>query len=57
MTMETSFNTSAVALPTEEIYHANPYADHPELSLSQAELLWELAKLNQRVVEVRCISV
>lgn len=47
-----SASTSA-AFPADGIYHVNPYAGHPDLTPSAAELLWELAKVNQRVSDVR----
>ena len=32
-----------------QIFEANPYESHPELSQTEAEVLWEYAKLNQRL--------
>jgi len=32
-----------------QIFEVNPYENHPELTQTEAELLWEYAKLNQRL--------
>lgn len=32
-----------------QIFEANPYENHPELTQTEAEVLWEYAKLNQRL--------
>jgi len=32
-----------------QIFEVNPYENHPELSQTEAEVLWEYAKLNQRL--------
>ena len=36
-----------------QIFEVNPYENHPELTQTEAELLWEYAKLNQRLKIVR----
>lgn len=36
-----------------EIFATNPYADHPSLSETEAEVLWQYAKLSQNIKEVR----
>lgn len=32
-----------------QVFDVNPYENHPDLSQTEAELLWEYAKLNQRL--------
>lgn len=32
-----------------QIFELNPYENHPELTQTEAEVLWEYAKLNQRL--------
>jgi len=41
-----------------QIFEVNPYENHPELTQTEADLLWEYAKLNQRlkIVSVSDIS-
>lgn len=43
---------------SSQIFEVNPYENHPELTQTEAELLWEYAKLNQRlkIVSVPDIS-
>ena len=36
-----------------QISEVNLYENHPELTQTEAELLWEYAKLNQRLKIVR----
>ena len=36
-----------------QIFAINPYEDHPSLSALEAEVLWEYAKLNQQIKDVR----
>jgi hypothetical protein len=36
-----------------QIFTINPYEDHPSLSPLEAEVLWEYAKLNQQIKDVR----
>jgi len=36
-----------------QIFEVNPYENHPELTQTEAEVLWEYAKLNQRLKIVR----
>ncbi|KAI9507370.1 DASH complex subunit Dad3-domain-containing protein, partial [Russula earlei] len=42
------------------IFSANPYENHPSLTQTEAELLWEYAQLNQHlkdlVVQTRSLS-
>ncbi|EPT04124.1 hypothetical protein FOMPIDRAFT_1114960 [Fomitopsis schrenkii] len=35
-----------------EIFATNPYADHPSLSETEAEVLWQYAKLSQNIKEL-----
>ena len=39
-----------------QIFTINPYEDHPSLSPLEAEVLWEYAKLNQQIKDVRTTS-
>ena len=32
-----------------QVFEVNPYENHPELTQTEAEVLWEYAKLNQRL--------
>ena len=32
-----------------QIFEVNPYENHPDLTQTEAEVLWEYAKLNQRL--------
>ena len=32
-----------------QIFEVNPYENHPELTQTESEVLWEYAKLNQRL--------
>jgi hypothetical protein len=52
--MATPSNLDTLSNRSEEdtIYALNSYAEHPDLSPTEAEVLWELAKLNQRVKDV-----
>ncbi|GLB34800.1 putative DASH complex subunit Dad3 [Lyophyllum shimeji] len=36
-------------VPTNDIFHVNPYESHPSLTATEAEVLWEYAKLAQHV--------
>ena len=36
-----------------QIFDVNPYENHPELTQAEAQVLWEYAKLNQRLKIVR----
>lgn len=36
-----------------EVFTTNPYAEHPNLSETEAEVLWQYAKLSQNIKEVR----
>ncbi|KAF5380855.1 hypothetical protein D9615_004100 [Tricholomella constricta] len=39
--------------PANDIFHVNPYESHPSLTNTEAEVLWEYAKLAQHVKLVR----
>ena len=45
----------AASNPTsnDEIFSVNPYENHPSLTQIEAEVLWEYAKLNQHIKDVR----
>jgi len=40
-------------IPTGNIFEENPYDGHPNLTATQAEVLWEYAKLAQ-IVKLVC---
>jgi DASH complex subunit DAD3 len=48
--MAASETTSTSCSP---IFSVNPYENHPSLSQLQADVLWEYAKLNQHIKDVR----
>jgi hypothetical protein len=47
----------AASNPTSssEIFSVNPYENHPSLTQIEAEVLWEYAKLNQHIKDVRTL--
>ena len=45
----TPHNNRRRAHMSTQIFEVNPYENHPELSQTEAEVLWEYAKLNQRL--------
>jgi hypothetical protein len=44
---------SALATTMDQIFSVNPYEDHPSLTQIEADVLWEYAKLNQHIKDVR----
>lgn len=40
------------ALSSSDIFTNNPYAHHPNLSETEAEILWQYAKLSQNIKEL-----
>jgi DASH complex subunit DAD3 len=38
-----------------QIFSVNPYEDHPSLTQIEADVLWEYAKLNQHIKDVRFV--
>ena len=40
-----------------QIFEVNPYENHPELTQTESEVLWEYAKLNQRLKIVSVLAV
>jgi DASH complex subunit DAD3 len=38
---------------SQQIFSVNPYEDHPSLTQIEADVLWEYAKLNQHIKDVR----
>jgi hypothetical protein len=42
---------------SSEILSVNPYENHPSLTQIEAEVLWEYAKLNQHIKDVRTVSL
>jgi hypothetical protein len=48
-----SAHTMSSHVPGSDIFHKNPYESHPSLSPTEAEVLWEYAKLAQHVKEVQ----
>ena len=45
--------TTSAASGSSQIFTINPYEDHPSLSPHEAEVLWEYAKLNPQIKDVR----
>ena len=43
----------ATASSNSQIFSINPYEDHPSLTRIEADVLWEYAKLNQHIKDVR----
>lgn len=41
------------ATPSNQIFSINPYENHPSLTQVEADVLWEYAKLNQHIKDVR----
>ncbi|RDB21524.1 DASH complex subunit dad3 [Hypsizygus marmoreus] len=39
-------------MPPNDIFNTNPYESHPGLTATEAEVLWEYAKLAQHVKQV-----
>ncbi|KAI0317564.1 DASH complex subunit Dad3-domain-containing protein [Amylostereum chailletii] len=39
-------------MSTSSIFDVNPYEDHPQLSQSEADVLWEYAKLSQHIKDL-----
>jgi len=50
--------TSATTMDdaNSQIFSVNPYEDHPNLTQIEADVLWEYAKLNQHIKDVRVIQ-
>ena len=48
--MATSATTS---VSSSQIFSINPYENHPSLTQLEADVLWEYAKLNQHIKDVR----
>ena len=46
-------SASASAVSSSQIFSVNPYEDHPSLTQIEADVLWEYAKLNQHIKDVR----
>lgn len=42
----------ASTAPGSEIFESNPYEGHPNLSETEAEVLWQYAKLSQNIKEL-----
>ncbi len=42
-----------MAASNSQIFSVNPYEDHPSLTQVEADVLWEYAKLNQHIKDVR----
>ncbi|KAI0928996.1 hypothetical protein AcW1_006065 [Taiwanofungus camphoratus] len=38
--------------PGNDVFESNPYEDHPHLSETEAEVLWQYAKLSQNIKEL-----
>ncbi|GBE81729.1 DASH complex subunit DAD2 [Sparassis crispa] len=42
----------STATPSIELFGTNPYEGHPNLSETEAEVLWQYAKLSQNIKEL-----
>jgi DASH complex subunit DAD3 len=42
-----------MATASSQIFTVNPYENHPGLTQAEADTLWEYAKLNQHIKDVR----
>ena len=51
--MATSATTS---VSSSQIFSINPYENHPSLTQLEADVLWEYAKLNQHIKDVRLLT-
>jgi DASH complex subunit DAD3 len=47
---------AASSTPGSEIFVKNPYESHPNLAVTEAEVLWEYAKLAQHVKEATTMT-
>ena len=50
-------DASAGTTSNSQIFSINPYEDHPSLTKIEADVLWEYAKLNQHIKDVRYVSL
>jgi hypothetical protein len=50
----TTMDPNAAATSNSQIFSINPYEHHPSLTQIEADVLWEYAKLNQHIKDVRC---
>ncbi|KAL1732520.1 hypothetical protein EV714DRAFT_206750 [Schizophyllum commune] len=41
---------------SRDVYTTNPYANHPSLTPTESEVLWEYAKLARRMKEVQIMK-
>ena len=53
MAASASASASASAASSSQIFSVNPYENHPSLTQIEADVLWEYAKLNQHIKDVR----
>ena len=45
-----------MATSSSQIFAVNPYENHPSLTQIEADVLWEYAKLNQHIKDVRALE-
>jgi DASH complex subunit DAD3 len=44
-------------IPANDIFNSNPYESHPSLTTTEAEVLWEYAKLAQHIKLVSTLGI
>lgn len=47
----------SMATSSSPIFTVNPYESHPSLTQIEADVLWEYAKLNQHIKDVRALEL
>ena len=45
--------SATTSVSSSQIFSINPYENHPSLTQLEADVLWEYAKLNQHIKDVR----
>jgi hypothetical protein len=53
MAAAASATTASTSTSSSPIFSVNPYENHPSLTQLEADVLWEYAKLNQHIKDVR----
>jgi len=53
MAAAASATTASTLTLSSPIFSVNPYENHPSLTQLEADVLWEYAKLNQHIKDVR----
>jgi len=45
--------SATTSVSSSDVFSINPYENHPSLTQLEADVLWEYAKLNQHIKDVR----